>query len=105
MRLTGRCPETDVQDDDASHERSSIGRREESQAGEDERDGHHDGDLRSVSHEDGKEHALLRRSEHVSVDQLPAELFLRIFGVHLVVSGDILVQSTQQNHRHLWRIR
>jgi len=92
--------EADVQDDDARHERASIGRREEAEAGEDEGDGHHDGDLGSVADEDGEEHPLLRRPEHVAVDQLPPKLLLGVFRVHLVVTRDVLVKRAQEDHGH-----
>ena len=100
-RLTGRRAETHVEHDNASHERSSIGRREEAEAGEDESDGHHDGDLSAVADQHRQKHPLLRRPEDVAVDQLPPELLLRILGVHLVVTSNVFVESSQQNHRHL----
>jgi len=59
----------------------------------------HAEDLGPGAQEDGEQHSFARRPKYVSVDELPAEVFLHVFAaVHLVVASDVLVKCPQHDH-------
>lgn len=70
--VTSRCAQQHEQDHRAGHQSAAVGRREESQASEGQRDERHAKNLNTRAEQHRQQHSLARRSEHVTMHQLPA---------------------------------
>mmetsp|Transcript_24753 Transcript_24753/g.36301 ORF Transcript_24753/g.36301 Transcript_24753/m.36301 type:complete len:475 (+) Transcript_24753:708-2132(+) len=100
--------------DARDHEGPTVGRRQESNCGENQQGHGHEEELSTAADEDRQQHRPLpRRTEHVSVDQLPARLFpfflALLFGWCAVVVQHVSAKrsekddgdhATEQEHNH-----
>lgn len=83
----------------AGHERAAVGGRQEAEAGKGQRDHGHAKHLHARAQHHGKQHALARWPEHVTVHQLPAKLFLQ------AKHKNGLVEDPYTPHSYIFRRR
>lgn len=74
--VAGWRAQAHIHDEGAGHEGATVGRREEAEAGEDQRDQRHEEDLHTGAEEHGQQHCASRRPKDVAMNKLPSKLFL-----------------------------
>ena len=98
--VAGHQTEELVEEDGGGEESAARGRTEHPQHGEEDCDGQHREDLDSRPDDGSKEFVVVRRSEHITVHQLPASLLYAVLTllVSHVVLGDVLPQGPDDDH-------
>ncbi len=101
-RVSGKGAHENIEQQQGSEQSATVGRRSKSKKSASHGSNSHSKNLETRSgHHREKRGRGGRRAEDIAMNQLPARLLVSIVeGLHLVVGGDILVQSTQHDHSH-----
>ena len=94
-------PHQDVKHHHGGHETSAVGGRQEAEQREHQRDGRHGDDLHAAADQHREHERMRRRTEDVTVHELPAGLLLRLLlRLHLVVAAEVGAQRAHHDHGH-----
>mmetsp|Transcript_22533 Transcript_22533/g.53289 ORF Transcript_22533/g.53289 Transcript_22533/m.53289 type:complete len:273 (-) Transcript_22533:657-1475(-) len=81
------------------HQRTAVGRGQESEQSEGHHDEAHEQHLDTRADKHGEERGVARGTEDVAVDELPARLLLRILvHVRLFVAAKVVLERTDHDH-------